>query len=414
MFEEEKNETMKDNEIAEEEKKCYYHEQVKKAEKCKRYRPWAKYIATCLIISIAGGGSFGVGLGWSQNYFSKTLPSDTNAAPISSAPVATAVSNTTMSKKDVIKQVMPSVVSISTKMQGESFWGIVEGSGAGSGVVFYEDEEKVGIVTNNHVIQGATEVSAIFDGEKVINAKVVGKDKDAEIAVLTVSKEELKKAGVEKITVAKFGDSDTVEVGDDVYAIGNALGEGLTATDGMISAVGKDVTVQGSTLENVLQTNAAINQGNSGGALVNVQGEVIGINTAKSVSGGTAEGIGYAIASNNISEIANKLLKEGTSPKPGMGIYVKNISEEMASLYRLPIGAIVEQVIPEGNAEKAGMQRGDIIIEVNGRKVMDTESLSEILKVLKIGDTTEVYVIRDGETSVKLDVLIGDMNQFEE
>ena len=134
---------------------------------------------------------------------------------------------------------MPSVVSISTKMQGESFWGIVEGSGAGSCVVFYEDEEKVGIVTNNHVIQGATEVSAIFDGEKVINAKVVGKDKDAEIAVLTVSKEELKKAGVEKITVAKFGDSDTVEVGDDVYAIGNALGEGLTATDGMISAVGK-------------------------------------------------------------------------------------------------------------------------------------------------------------------------------
>ena len=123
-----------------EEDKCYYYEQVKRAEKKKQYRPWAKYIATCLIISIAGGASFGVGLGWSQNYFSKALPSDTVTAPENYAPSAKAISSTTMSKKDVIKTVMPSVVSISTKIQGESIWGMVEGSGAGSGIIFYEDD----------------------------------------------------------------------------------------------------------------------------------------------------------------------------------------------------------------------------------------------------------------------------------
>lgn len=401
-------------EIMEQKDKHYYHEQVKKEEKIKRYRPWVKYIATCLIISIAGGGSFGVGLGWSQNYFSKPLPSDTEIAPMGSAPSATAISSTTMSKKDVIRTVMPSVVSISTKIQGESYWGVIESSGAGSGVVFYEDDEKVGIVTNNHVIKDATEVFAIFDGEKEVKAKIVGRDTDAEIAVLTVLKQDLEQAGVEQITVAKFGNSDAVEVGDDVYAIGNALGEGISATDGIISAVNKEVTVQGSTLRNVLQTNAAINQGNSGGALINTAGEVIGINTAKSVSGGTAEGIGYAIPSNNVSEIAEILLLEGTVPKPGMGIYVQNITAEMANLYRLPVGAIVRQVIPNGNAEKAGMQQGDIIIELNGKKVMDTDDLSEILKDLEVGQTTKVYVIRDGDTPVELDVLIGDMNEFED
>lgn len=401
-------------EIMEQKDKHYYHEQVKKEEKIKRYRPWVKYIATCLIISIAGGGSFGIGLGWSQNYFSKPLPSDTEIAPMGSAPSATAISSTTMSKKDVIRTVMPSVVSISTKIQGESYWGVIESSGAGSGVVFYEDDEKVGIVTNNHVIKDATEVFAIFDGEKEVKAKIVGRDTDAEIAVLTVLKQDLEQAGVEQITVAKFGNSDAVEVGDDVYAIGNALGEGISATDGIISAVNKEVTVQGSTLRNVLQTNAAINQGNSGGALINTAGEVIGINTAKSVSGGTAEGIGYAIPSNNVSEIAEILLLEGTVPKPGMGIYVQNITAEMANLYRLPVGAIVRQVIPNGNAEKAGMQQGDIIIELNGKKVMDTDDLSEILKDLEVGQTTKVYVIRDGDTPVELDVLIGDMNEFED
>ncbi len=397
-----------------EEDKCYYYEQVKRAEKKKRYRPWVKYIATCLIISIAGGGSFGVGLGWSQNYFSKALPSDTVTAPENYAPSAKAISSTTMSKKDVIKTVMPSVVSISTRIQGESMWGMVEGSGAGSGIVFYEDDEKVGIVTNNHVIKDAAEVFTVFEEEKEVKAKIVGRDSDAEIAVLTVSKEDLKKAGIEQVTVAKFGNSDEVEVGDDVYAIGNALGEGMSATDGMISAINKEVTVQGSTLKNVLQTNAAINQGNSGGALVNVNGEVIGINTAKSISGGTAEGIGYAIPSNNIKEIAETLLTEGTAPKPGMGIYVRNVSGEVANLYRLPVGVMVEQVIPGRNAEKAGMQSGDIIVELNGKKVMDTDALTEILKQLEIGETAEVYVVRNGDTSVKLDVVIGDMNEYDE
>ena len=188
----------------------------------------------------------------------------------------------------------------------------------------------------------------------------------------------------------------------------------MCSTDGMISAINKEVTVQGSTLKNVLQTNAAINQGNSGGALVNVNGEVIGINTAKSISGGTAEGIGYAIPSNSIKEIAETLLTEGTAPKPGMGIYVRNVSEEVADLYRLPVGVMVEQVIPDRNAEKAGMQSGDIIVELNGKKVMDTDDLTEILKQLEIGETVEVYVVRNGDTSVKLDVVIGDMNEYDE
>lgn len=385
----------------------HYEEQVKKTPKKKRN--WGKFIAACLIVSIAGGASMGAGYGAVKYYFDDE-PTVTKT-PI----VAQKVSSNTagMSAVDIIKGVKPSVVSISTKVTGTadyfgSFSVPYESNGIGSGVIFYSDDAKIAIATNNHVVDGASSIYVTLEGDATVPAKVVGTKIESDLAVLVVSWDDLKNAGVKDVSIASFGDSDHLEVGDNVIAIGNAMGMGLSATDGMISMTEQNINVDGNQLT-VLQTSAAINGGNSGGPLVNSAGEVIGINTAK-YNSSMAEGMGYAIPSNVIVPVVEELLENGTQPKPYIGIRGTSINSDNADKYKLPVGALIMEVTEGGPAEEAGIMVGDIITRFNGKMVMDMESLIQIVEETKIGDTVDVHVVRNGETSHDLRMTIADKN----
>ncbi|MBR4114041.1 MAG: trypsin-like peptidase domain-containing protein, partial [Anaerotignum sp.] len=229
-----------------------------------------------------------------------------------------------------------------------------------------------------------------------------------DLAVLTVAWKDLNDAGIEQVTTAVFGDSDALEVGSEVIAIGNAMGMGLSATDGIISMKEQTIHVDGNEL-GVLQTSAAINSGNSGGALVNASGEVIGINTAK-YNSSMVEGMGYAIPSNYITPIVEELLKTGTQPKPYIGISGTNITEETAPMYKLPVGALVLEIVEGSPAADAGLQIGDVITQFNGQTIMDMDALVEQVGQTEVGSVVDMYVIRNGNTGIELEIKIGDKN----
>lgn len=382
-------------------------------ERIKHHKPksngWAKLIAGCLIVGLAGGTGIGAGYGAVEHHYGD----DSKEISTGIAQVSTVSSNTGLSAVDIVKNVKPSVVSISTVIEGttEYMRGIYvpyEGEGAGSGVIFYQDDDKVAIVTNNHVIEDATEVYVTFEGDVSVKAQVVGTKADSDLAVLTVSRSDLKEAGIDSVSVATFGNSDELEVGEGVIAIGNSMGLGLSATDGIVSVTEQTISVDGNTLD-VIQTSAAINSGNSGGALVNSAGEVIGINTAKYNSSMT-EGMGYAIPSNEVIPVMESLLTDGTAPSPYIGVVGTNITEDKASLYKLPVGALIMEVTEGGPADLAGIEAGDIITEFNGKTVMDMETLSEIIGEMEVGQSASVHIIRNGETGMDLTVTIADKN----
>ena len=384
----------------------HYEEQVKKPPKKKK--GWAKFVVGCLIIGIAGGTSIGAGYG-----IATKLMTGRSAVTGTPAGVQKATSGEVYSATEIVKAVKPSVVSVSTKVSGmTSYFGAFsvpfESEGAGSGVIFYSDDSRVAIATNNHVIENANTIYVTFEGDISVPAKVIGTRSESDLAVLTVSWKDLNDAGIEQVTTAVFGDSDALEVGSEVIAIGNAMGRGLSATDGIISMKEQTINVEGNNL-GVLQTSAAINSGNSGGALVNASGEVIGINTAK-YNSAMVEGMGYAIPSNYIIPIVEELLTTGTQPKPYIGITGTNITEETAPMYKLPVGALVLEVTKGGPADKAGLEVGDVITQFNGQSIMDMDSLVEQVNKIKIGSTVDMYVIRDGNNGVQLKIKIEDKN----
>ena len=384
----------------------HYEEQVKKPPKKKK--GWAKFVVGCLIIGIAGGTSIGAGYG-----IATKLMTGRSAVTGTPAGVQKATSGEVYSATEIVKAVKPSVVSVSTKVSGmTSYFGAFsvpfESEGAGSGVIFYSDDSRVAIATNNHVIENANTIYVTFEGDISVPAKVIGTRSESDLAVLTVSWKDLNDAGIEQVTTAVFGDSDALEVGSEVIAIGNAMGMGLSATDGIISMKEQTINVEGNNL-GVLQTSAAINSGNSGGALVNASGEVIGINTAK-YNSAMVEGMGYAIPSNYIIPIVEELLTTGTQPKPYIGITGTNITEETAPMYKLPVGALVLEVTKGGPADKAGLEVGDVITQFNGQSIMDMDSLVEQVNKIKIGSTVDMYVIRDGNNGVQLKIKIEDKN----
>lgn len=385
----------------------HYEEQVKKDTKKKK--GWSKFIAACLIVSIVGGASMGMGYGFTQNYFRSNRA--VTATPVNAQKTTSRSGG--YSAVDIIKAVKPSVVSVSTKISGvtQYFGGFnipYEASGAGSGVIFYSDDSRVAIVTNNHVIEDANSIYVTFNGDISVPAKAIGTKSESDLAVLIVSWKDLNEAGIYEVATAVFGDSEDLEVGDSVIAIGNAMGMGLSATDGIISMKEQTIDVDGNSLS-VLQTSAAINNGNSGGALVNSAGEVIGINTAK-YNSTMVEGMGYAIPSNVISPIVDELLEHGTQPKPYIGIVGTSITQENSSLYKLPVGALIMEVTEGSPADKAGIEVGDIVTQYNGKTVMGMDTLGELVSNSKIGDTVSVHIIRNGDEGLDLHITIADKN----
>lgn len=284
----------------------------------------------------------------------------------------------------VAETVGPAVVGINNK--GETFWGDIE-QGSGSGIIF---EPNGYIVTNYHVISGASKVTVKLSTGKVFPAKLVAADKRSDLAVIKID--------ATNLPVAKFGDSSKVRVGDLAIAIGNPLGEEFagSVTSGIISALNREMQYDGA-IYKVLQTDAAINPGNSGGALCNENGEVIGINSLKIGSEANAEGMGFAIASNEAKSIIDSLMNYGKVKRPALGVMGQAVSYKNGEVK----GFYVSEVIEGSGASKAGIKPTDIITEVDKTKINSYEDLAGILDNHKIGDTISIKIWRSGNTITK-------------
>ena len=276
-------------------------------------------------------------------------------------------------------------------------------TGSGTGVVLSEDGY---IVTNCHVIDGAKTIQVVFTDEKILTARVVGADAASDLAVLYVQASDL--------TPAEFGDSSTLRVGDAVAAIGDPLGIAFrgTMTDGIVSAINRDVTSGGRTMT-LIQTNAALNSGNSGGPLLNCYGQVVGINTMKIgafTDSAGVEGLGFAIPSTTVKEIVDQLIAQGyVSGRPDPGFAGRSISGIEQAWYRLPAGVLITDLKDGGAAEKAGMTEGDILLSLDGSRVTDTQTLENLLYNYSAGDSVEAVIYRSGK-QYSVNLTLGEAN----
>ncbi len=324
----------------------------------------------------------------------------------------------------IVQQCMPSLVAITNVSirEVESFWGFGwynmpqqrEQTSTGTGIVIGQNETELLIVTNNHVIAGATNLTVLFsvdegkDGASAVEAQIKGTDASKDVGVIAVPLKDIPEETLSEIKVATIGDSSQLMVGEQVIAIGNALGYGQSVTTGIISALNRDVTLQnddGSLINNsLIQTDAAINPGNSGGALLNMKGEVIGINEAK-YSANQVEGVGYAIPISDVEGIIGDLKTMTNRPevdadKMGyLGITCQDVTEEISKQYDMPVGIYLKSVVSGCAADKAGLKKGDIITRFDGIGVSSYDSLRDRLQYYEAGETVEVTVMtsEDGE-----------------
>lgn len=327
-----------------------------------------------------------------------------------------------LSVSQIAEAVMPSVVAItSTSIIEQSMnpffgFGSYQVQGAGSGIIVGKNDTELLIVTNNHVVDGTTSLTVSFTNDITIErAYVKGTSSDNDIAVVAIPLSDIDNDTLAYIKIATLGDSDSMKVGDGVVAIGNALGYGQSLTVGYVSAKDREITTEDATL-NVIQTDAAINGGNSGGALLNMNGEVIGINVAKSSSSGssaTVEGMGYAIPISEAKEIIEKLSNKDTrypvaeSERGYLGVKIITSDESSYEYYNIPQGAYIREFTEDSAASKAGLVVGDVIIAVEGDDVDTSEELIEIVSTYKAGETITVTVMsRDGNEYKKKDVEI--------
>lgn len=296
----------------------------------------------------------------------------------------------------VAQNVLPSVVGITVNYQINSIFGSTTGKATGSGIIISEDGY---ILTNNHVISSESSSSYyaiesangitinLYNDSTEYTATVVGTDPYTDLAVLKID--------ATGLTAATLGNSDDVKVGEYVLAIGNPVGMDYTVTGGIISATNREVTVDGTTYY-ALQTDAAINSGNSGGALVNTKGEVIGINTLK-LSGNSIEGIGFSIPISSTTNIVDQLIKNKTVKRPYIGIASSVVTSQISTRYHIPEGVYIEKVEENTSASKSGLQVGDIITKINGTEIKTTTELNRIKNTFNIGDTVTLTIYRENE-----------------
>lgn len=300
----------------------------------------------------------------------------------------------------VANKVLPSIVGINVTYSVNSIFYGGQGTATaqGSGVIISEDGY---ILTNNHVVNSSSSSSyyelgkaskitvTLYNDDTEYEAEIIGTDEQTDLAVIKINKDGL--------TAAELGDSDSVQVGEFCMAIGNNLGLGTTVTDGIVSAVNRTVTDEDGNSYVAIQTNAAINSGNSGGALVNSQGQVIGINTLK-ISGEGVEGVGFAIPINSTKDIYSQLIEFNKVKRPYLGIGGIDVDENMAKEYNLTVGVYVKTLENFGAAERAGIKVGDVITKVDGQDIKNMDELNEIKNQKKIGDKITLTIWRNGET----------------
>lgn len=323
------------------------------------------------------------------------------AQTVDGAKLTTSSSSTgTSDIATIAKNAMPSIVSITNMsvQEVQSFFGGTqqqESTSVGSGIIIGQTDSELLILTNNHVVEGNEKLTVSFVDNESVEANVKGTDSTKDLAVVAVKISDVKDSTMDKIAVATMGDSSKLEVGEQVVAIGNALGYGQSVTSGIVSATER--TLDGYEGGTLIQTDAAINPGNSGGALLNSNGEVIGINTAK-VATDSVEGMGYAIPISDASDTIQNLMNQETKTKVSeaeqgyLGIQGVDVPDESAKMYNMPTGVYISDVVKNGGAQQAGLTKGSVITGLEGTTISDMNSLKEQLQYHRVGDKVKVTV----------------------
>lgn len=331
---------------------------------------------------------------------------------------------------EIVSEALPSIVSITTKsvQEVQNYFGMYgmygyapqqqeqEVEGSGSGIIVGKNDDELLIATNYHVVEGADTLSVAFTDGNAVEASVKGFDEERDLAVVSVSLDDVEDDTMDAISIANIGSSDDLKVGEQVVAIGNALGYGQSVTTGIVSAKNRRMDSDNNTVTdgsddssdgvNLIQTDAAINPGNSGGALLNMEGEVVGINSAKLAST-EVEGMGYAIAISDVTDILQNLMNETSRDKLDdsehgvLGIKGSSVSSEAVQMYGIPAGVFVKKVTEGGAADKAGLKANSVITEFNGKTVSSIDQLSEYLSYYEPDEEVELTVQVPHGTSYK-------------
>lgn len=374
-----------------------------------------------------------------ENTETAETPASASLSTTSDTLSASNASFSSVSSADVAaiaQSCLPSVVSITNKGVTElrTFFGTYQQDteSSGSGIIIGENDTELLIVTNYHVISGSNELSVVFsydedsDDPSLVSAKVKGYDQDKDLAVISVSRDDISDEMRSRIKIAAVGDSSSLVLGQEVVAIGNALGYGQSVTTGIISALNREVTVSddnGNTMTNrLIQTDAAINPGNSGGALLNMKGELIGINSVK-VSSSSVEGMGYAIPISDVESIIEELMLKETrdvvseTAQGYLGIGGTDVTSEISETYGMPVGIYINTVYDNSPANAAGLAKGNIITKFDGQTVKSMSDLKSLLTYYRAGETVQIIAMTqstDGYTEHTYTVTLGTKDIFGE
>lgn len=365
---------------------------------------YAKKVALVVGAAVLFGAVGGVTMQGTSYLTGKLLGKNTKSTvgttkTVSNAKLTTSTSTVTSDVSDIVENTLPSIVSITNMsvQEVQNFFGGIsqqESESAGSGIIISQNDSELLVVTNNHVVEGSDTLTVTFNDGNSVEAQIKGTDSARDLAVVAVPLDKISDDTMNAIKVATLGDSDSLKVGEPAIAIGNALGYGQSVTTGIVSATGR--TIDGFDGE-YIQTDAAINPGNSGGALLNANGEVIGINSAK-INSSAVEGMGFAIPISDASDVIQNLMNKETRSKVSdeergyLGIKGYDVSEEGAQMYNMPTGVYVKEVMSGGGAEKAGLTKGSIITGFEGSSISGTSSLQEQLQYYKAGEEVTLTV----------------------
>ena len=365
---------------------------------------YAKKVALVVGAAVLFGAVGGVTMQGTSYLTGKLLGKNTKSTvgttkTVSNAKLTTSTSTVTSDVSDIVENTLPSIVSITNMsvQEVQNFFGGIsqqESESAGSGIIISQNDSEILVVTNNHVVEGSDTLTVTFNDGNSVEAQIKGTDSARDLAVVAVPLDKISDDTMNAIKVATLGDSDSLKVGEPAIAIGNALGYGQSVTTGIVSATGR--TIDGFDGE-YIQTDAAINPGNSGGALLNANGEVIGINSAK-INSSAVEGMGFAIPISDASDVIQNLMNKETRSKVSdeergyLGIKGYDVSEEGAQMYNMPTGVYVKEVMSGGGAEKAGLTKGSIITGFEGSSISGMSSLQEQLQYYKAGEEVTLTV----------------------
>ena len=365
---------------------------------------YAKKVALVVGAAVLFGAVGGVTMQGTSYLTGKLLGKNTKSTvgttkTVSNAKLTTSTSTVTSDVSDIVENTLPSIVSITNMsvQEVQNFFGGIsqqESESAGSGIIISQNDSELLVVTNNHVVEGSDTLTVTFNDGNSVEAQIKGTDSARDLAVVAVPLDKISDDTMNAIKVATLGDSDSLKVGEPAIAIGNALGYGQSVTTGIVSATGR--TIDGFDGE-YIQTDAAINPGNSGGALLNANGEVIGINSAK-INSSAVEGMGFAIPISDASDVIQNLMNKETRSKVSdeergyLGIKGYDVSEEGAQMYNMPTGVYVKVVMSGGGSEKAGLTKGSIITGFEGSSISGMSSLQEQLQYYKAGEEVTLTV----------------------